>query len=378
MKIALVLTNDWELFGDGSGDYFEIQHNPTLELLELLKEEGVKITLMAEVHQQLKHIQFSVQYPELNRIVDSWEKAILRTIELGNDVQMHIHPQWLDAKFNNSKWILDMNKSPISSLSEKEFRELISNAKSYLVNLIKAKKSDYQCLAFRAGNYLIQPSEKAVKILLEAGFKVDTSVTKELYSKGNYDYRNAYSNFIPWYANPDDINLVSQHKNTLIEFPIYSIKNFGSPILRKKLPIIYHKIKYCLKLDKNHIIWQNEKEKIKDMRYPKSIRYYKRAESKDLAWYVSKILCNETIQLDYDHLYPEIFIKIILGIFKNPLAIQFADNYQYVPIIASGHIKDIHNLKNIKMIIRLLSSELNDRLEFWTITQAYNYFKNKL
>jgi len=52
MKLALILTNDWELFGDGSGDYFEIQHKPLEELLDTVEDHGAKLTVMAEVGQQ--------------------------------------------------------------------------------------------------------------------------------------------------------------------------------------------------------------------------------------------------------------------------------------------------------------------------------------
>ena len=44
MKIGLVLTNDWELFGDGSGDYYELQYKPLEDLLKILKEYEAKIT----------------------------------------------------------------------------------------------------------------------------------------------------------------------------------------------------------------------------------------------------------------------------------------------------------------------------------------------
>ena len=52
MKIGLVFINDWELFGDGSGDYFKIQHQPLLELLDTVELHGARLTVMAEVAQQ--------------------------------------------------------------------------------------------------------------------------------------------------------------------------------------------------------------------------------------------------------------------------------------------------------------------------------------
>jgi hypothetical protein len=44
MRLGLVLTNDWELYGDGSGDYFEVQERPLRSLLRAAEDYGAKIT----------------------------------------------------------------------------------------------------------------------------------------------------------------------------------------------------------------------------------------------------------------------------------------------------------------------------------------------
>ena len=55
MNLGLIITNDWEVFGDGSGDYFELQHKPLEALLKVVEEYGAKLTVMAEVGQQWAH-----------------------------------------------------------------------------------------------------------------------------------------------------------------------------------------------------------------------------------------------------------------------------------------------------------------------------------
>ena len=52
MRFRIILTNDWELFGNGRGDYFEIQHNPLKELMEVISVYDAKLTIFAEVAQQ--------------------------------------------------------------------------------------------------------------------------------------------------------------------------------------------------------------------------------------------------------------------------------------------------------------------------------------
>lgn len=378
MKIALILTNDWEIFGDGSGDFFEIQYKPTLELIKLLKSEGATMSFMAEVFQQLKHLEFAESYPELKKITTLWEDAIINAIQNNCDVQLHIHPQWIDATYNQGKWHLDMEKSAISALNENEFRNIITNAKNYLENLIQKENPAYKCIAFRAGNYLIQPSEMPIKVLSELGIKSDLSVTKWLYSNGNYDFRTAYSNFIPWFIEPKDINLRFNQNTGILEFPIYSVKHLNSPVLRKFIPKIYYKLRYSINIETIDIKWQKTKDKVKEDRYPKKHRYYKTTEKKNLFWYLKKIISYETIQLDYDHLYPQFFVKIIEDSLKNRNAIDFAKYFEYIPLVATGHIKDIHDLENIKRILRLLNKKFGNQIEYWTITQAYNYYNKKI
>ena len=100
--IDLVFTNDWELFGDGSGDYYELQHNPTENLLELLELNQAGVSFFVEIGQLITFKNSKI--PKYEKIAEDCERLIKKIYSNGlNDVCLHIHPQWFFAEF---EWCL--------------------------------------------------------------------------------------------------------------------------------------------------------------------------------------------------------------------------------------------------------------------------------
>ncbi|MFW6232496.1 MAG: hypothetical protein ACOC4D_00490, partial [Bacteroidota bacterium] len=258
-KIALILTNDWELYGDGSGDYFEVQHKPLENTLELLRKYGANISVMAEVLQQLTFKDFGVEHHFAREASQAWEDIIRSTVRQGSDVQLHLHPQWKDAEFGNGRWKLSMRYWKLSSLSEMNIIALMLKGKNYLESLLKPQDHLYRCTFFRAGNYCLQPSDKVIRAMKAAGLKYDTSVTKGLKSDRFYDFRKAHSNILPWHTDSEDINKPGEKGRGVIEFPIYSESSGDSPALRKFSPGLYYKLKYGTSIPHNELEWLKKK-----------------------------------------------------------------------------------------------------------------------
>ena len=376
MKLALILTNDWELFGDGSGDFFDVQHKPTEELLEILRDFNAKISLMAEVGQQWGFQSLAEKNNKAKDITIAWEDILKKTVELGSDVQLHYHPQWLNSKFENDKWLLDMKHWALSSLSPDRVKQILTEGKKYLEELLKAVNPDYSCIAFRAGAYCIQPEEEIIKSLLCAGFLADTSVTKGLKGSGFYDFSSAVSNIIPWFANPKNINLKNNNKNGLLELPIYSIQEYDSPAMKKFTPNLHNLIFGKVSIPERELKWQREREKTKNIRYPKENRFYKQYSKKDLAFYLSAIFSKQTVQLDYDYLTATQFVEILKEIFEDKTLTEYSGKDVYLPVVASGHIKDIHNCDNIKWIFEYIEKELPGKVEYWTLSKVVKYWRD--
>ena len=89
-----------------------------------------------------------------------------------------------------------------------------------------------------------------------------------------------------------------------------------------------------------------------------------------MSWYLSKILSQQTIQLDYDYLPATLFVKIINNLYNSYQLKEYRDTEIIIPVIASGHIKDVPDLKNIEKILELIERNHKDKIEYWTLTQA--------
>lgn len=371
MKIALVFTNDWELFGDGSGDFYEIQYKPLEYLLKCFENYEAKITIMAEVEQQLKHLELADTYIWAKEISNSWEEILKQVILKNNDVQLHIHPQWSNAKYDYNQWKLDEQWS-IAQYPQQVISSLLMNGKNYLEQLLKIVNSGYQCIAFRAGAYYIEPSEFIINELLKLGFKCDTSVTKGLVSPGYYDYNDAYSNMYPWFVSSKSVKYKNNEQSGLLELPICSDILIDSTIFRKYFPDIYYKIRYGTKLQTEEKEWSQKRDQIKEIRYPKNRRLYKLNEKRNLKWYLKKIITKNSIQLDYDYMPSSIFLKTIEKI-KINFERDITNKDLILPIVASGHVKDMHNIYNINRILDSLINIYRSDIEFWTLSEAINY-----
>lgn len=369
MKLALVMTNDWELFGDGSGDFFEIQYEPTRKLLELANKYDAKITLMAECFQNWAHEDIADENDRAKEIANAWKESIISAINSGSDVQLHLHPQWMNAEYINDKWHLDMNKWALTALSEDEITKIISRGKNYLESILNPVKKEYACICFRAGSYCIQPSKKVIPALVKNGIKCDSSVTKGLFEEEFYDFRNACSNLFPWFVE-DDIIQRSPNETQLIEYPIYSVNRIYSELISKFNPKLGNRISFGLEIPRHELEWAKKRDHIKERRYPRHKRYYKQKETRDLKWYMKKVVSNKFIQLDYDYLPASLFVKLIINLYYSDTLKKYREMDVLIPVIASGHIKDVPDMDNIRKILELIDSEHRERIDYVTLSDA--------
>jgi hypothetical protein len=379
MKLGLILSNDWELFGDGSGDYFEVQHKPLEDLLEVFAKYGAKLTVMAEVGQQWAHMRIADRKPWARTIVEAWESLLQETIKRKHDVQLHIHPQWLEAEYKNNKWHVNLDNWAISSLPAEATAKIFKEGKLYLESFLKPVEVAYECIAFRAGAYCIQPSKVVIRDLLNGGFVCDTSVTKGMYNRGFFDYRDAYSNVLPWFVHDGDVNYQNDTDGELLEIPIHSYKTMDFPILRLISPKLYYLISSGAWLGHRDEQWLLERRKMEFQRYPIGDRPFMTARRMtSLRWLWRKIVASAWMQLDYDVLPPKVFARRMQKIFEDKSTRQYQNEDIIVPVMASGHVKRIHNPSNIDHILDEVESRLGDKVLFWTLHEAVSYWiKNR-
>jgi hypothetical protein len=258
--IKLIITLDYEIRGNGTGSPKALMIEPTNRLIKLFNKYGAKVTIMADIAQILKYKEYyeTTHTDKFNylQIVEQLQSAL----QLGHDVQLHMHPSFFNSTYINHKWEQDWEEYNVATLEYNRINQLIKTGKNFLEDLLKPVDKNYKCYVFRAGNWAMMPSKNIIKALINNGIKIDTSIFKYGHRKGlNIDYTDAYHNILPWPVDHNDIRFKDE-TSTLTEFTICCEKS--DHIKKSKQPInilsainrLYYAIfknTYPLKMDIN-------------------------------------------------------------------------------------------------------------------------------
>lgn len=376
MKLGVIISNDWELYGDGSGDFYDDQYRLTEELLEVCENHGAKLTLMAEVGQQWAHQKISRTEGWALDVVTSWENQLIDTVKRQHDVQLHLHPQWIGPiTFTNGKWQLDSRYLVFSGLSEREQEGVLRSGKQYLDNLLRPVKPEYSCIGFRAGGSTTKPYKNIVQSLLNVGILSDTSVIKGCFEHGQCDYRRAYSNYEPWFVEPSDIMSQGQTNTGILEIPIYSVPITDSPVLRKTyLPHFVYRYNFGLALPKRERDWVKLRNKNILERYSLLQRPTIRNNATNVKWIISQIISRNSLRLAYDFLPASVFIYMLHRLAEK-IERRGKHGKEFVfPVMAFGHVKGMTTCDNINLIFEKIKGEFGDKVVFWTYSDAVRYW----
>jgi peptidoglycan/xylan/chitin deacetylase (PgdA/CDA1 family) len=226
----LILTLDYELYGNGSGDVFKTIIDPMNQILDILDANNIKATIFFEVveYWKLKEEWAKNNYMGyLKNPVEAMEKQIISAASNGHDIQLHIHPQWLDSYYDN-KWILNMNDQSLGQYSlnkENAITNLLYEGKQTIENLLRPVVPEYECTALRAGGYYIMPSHRIYDAMVDVGLKIDSSIYSGGYENSKseqYDYRDISDELDFWYAKSDDMRQRCS-SSEVIEMPIFAL-----------------------------------------------------------------------------------------------------------------------------------------------------------
>ncbi|ETX01437.1 MAG: hypothetical protein ETSY1_07385 [Candidatus Entotheonella factor] len=238
-RIHLVLTDDWELFGDGSGNMRRIQFDTMKQLADLYDRFGLKGTFNVEVMQQLYHLDYGQRYPHLLALAHEWESLVQDIYARGHDVQLHVHPQWHQARYEDGQWSLNPRWS-ILDYSYADALHMLETCKDYLEALLSRSHPDYQCVAFRSGAWFVAPGDHILPILSTLGIRCDMSLAKGLYTQlelGKLDYRDIDEPFLPFYPQMHDARRLADRQQPIVCVPTHSrrwgIEGAGFSLVRK-------------------------------------------------------------------------------------------------------------------------------------------------
>lgn len=212
--INLIFSLDYEIYGNGEGDIRELIFLPTERLISIFDKYGAKLSIFVETAelQAIKEV-----FPDK---VAGVEEQLKKAFDSGHDVQLHLHPQWINSKYEEGRWHLDFSEYNLARLGKEKIRYYLSEGKTYLESIINDKK--YHCHTFRAGNWLLQPSKEIIEVLIEMGFRYDSSVFKGGYDPQlGLDYRKAASSIHSWKIRAENVNECDRI-GKLIEIPIFT------------------------------------------------------------------------------------------------------------------------------------------------------------
>ena len=182
-KLQIALTVDYEIFGDGSGCVEQEQCLPTDYLARVLELHGGHMTLFVETGQQ---IYFNTHGMTANSapIEDQLRKLCRR----GHDIQLHIHPMWFFAPPpKNGKITLDASIFDLSRLENSDIERIVSSSVAYLKSLLAPVRPSYAPIAYRAGAWSMQNTERLFDVLRTNGIRIDSTVAPGArLAAGNY------------------------------------------------------------------------------------------------------------------------------------------------------------------------------------------------
>ena len=147
---------------------------PTAALLDACEAAGVPITLFCDVACLWRYREEGDdEFPA------AVEEQLREALRRGHDVQAHLHPHWPHARRENGRWRAPLETFLVGALDDPA--PLLARAAAYLNELLRPVEPAYSCIAFRAGNYGLQPGhERVFAALRETGYEVDTSVVPGL------------------------------------------------------------------------------------------------------------------------------------------------------------------------------------------------------
>jgi hypothetical protein len=353
VNIGLIFTLDYEIHGNGNGDFKNWAHFPTSHMLDLFDIYGAKLTIMAE----MGHYWAMKKYRDLfSEEIYLFESQLSNVIERGHDVQLHIHPQWIDAKYEEGKWHLDFSRKTIERLCRNydEAYYFLKKGKEELQRILTPIKPDYKCVCFRAGYLQMQPSENIIRALEETGFISDSSVQKGTVAYDNLrvlDYSFAFSNYHPWKISAQEI-CNNDDTGKIYEFPILTERSLIKKILARV----------------KRIITRSKKKGIGEVILGFMSKYSSKKQLKIKHRTSDKIKLLLSKSWDFVDFCKRDYSDLRRSLEKVRKICEKKNDFKYIPIVLIGHSKDFFFSNHLSLFLE--SCKNIEGIEFSTYTEA--------
>lgn len=209
---------DYELFfGNTPGSAEKCILDPTRRLMEITKRTGARMTYFIDAGYLWALEKFKIEHPQLENDFNAVTNQIKGLVEQGNDCQLHIHPHWEDATFENGQWKFPVHRYKLIDFSQTEVLDIFDRYSSVLHSI-----SGQMIHSYRAGGWCLQPFSHVKEAFEKHQIKIDSTVFPGGYNENevySYDFRKVQSNKA--YQFEDDLCETTSN-GQFLELPIAS------------------------------------------------------------------------------------------------------------------------------------------------------------
>lgn len=229
---TILLTFDYELFmGDMSGTPQKCLIEPTGHILQCLGKYNCKATFFIDA---LYLWKLNKEGPQADFQLVS--KQIIELISKGHRVELHMHPQWSQALYDNGHWKIPAH-APVAyaQMPKDQINMQFKHAMECLPAIAKQAEPSYKPIAYRAGGLFYHNFEKIREQLILHGLSVDSSIAPALYFNTagmTYDLRGIRQSG-PYYFENDPERKCTHGR--FLEVPVTSYQNTFLDKLQDKL-----------------------------------------------------------------------------------------------------------------------------------------------
>lgn len=198
----LILTVDYELFGNGSGSLQHCVTTPLDRMAAIAEGHGATLEIFVEA------LEFqAIEHSTLQRHAMAAVKSQLADmVRRGHSLQLHLHPQWNEATWSDGAWSLNERQWRTGDIGARALTPMLHTALEWIQLAAEPAKSDYRCAVFRAGGWCIQPSKETLAALRAMNMSMDSSVAPGVHSSDAvswYDFRRCPA--AHWWRVDDDV-----------------------------------------------------------------------------------------------------------------------------------------------------------------------------
>lgn len=217
MNIAITL--DYEIyFGAHSGTAQTTLIEPTKALLRLAQRFAVPLVFFVDAMWLRRLREEAPRSAALMAEHYRVSQQLERLVRAGHELQLHVHPHWLDSHWTGTAWQMDLRRYRLHAFSDAEITDMVVGC----TGALRALSGTSSVTAFRAGGWCIQPFDRLRQPLLDADVRIDSTVYAGGHQRGDahsYDFTNAPS-LSRWRFEDDPLQ--PQADGSFLELPIAS------------------------------------------------------------------------------------------------------------------------------------------------------------